>query len=107
MRRARYQIAEGTFHLMICAGSLWLLLGKPRPASHNLLTLYRLGLALEIIFMDGPYGVAFTCLLTRSIPEYWGLLTFVVLLHHITVLPDFVSAWLEWQAHKAEKDKVS
>ena len=72
-----------------------------------MLTLYRLGLALEIIFMGGPYGVAFTCLLTRSIPEYWGLLTFVVLLHHITVLPDFVSAWLEWQAHKAEKDKVS
>jgi hypothetical protein len=103
-----YQVAEGTFHLMICAGALRLAwpgreggaaAAKPSLVPAFLATLYRAGLALEIVLMDLTYTFAFSWMwATNGVPGYPGLMTFVVGLHHLTVLPDFVSAALELRA---------
>lgn len=99
-----YQIAEGTFHCMICVGSLWLL---ARSAS-GLLSLYRAGLWLEIIIMDIPYTISFTLLgLRRTIPGFPCLMAWAVVLHHLTVLPDFVSAYCEWASDRAAPDMAA
>jgi len=88
-----YQVAEGTFHLMIVAGSLWLC---TRPSLPWLKTLYLAGLWLEIIVMDITYTFAYTLLAAReSMPGYYGLVFLMMLVHHLTVLPDLLSASLE------------
>eukprot|EP00746_Dinoflagellata_sp_MGD_P165491 gnl/MRDRNA2_/MRDRNA2_94796_c0_seq1.p1 gnl/MRDRNA2_/MRDRNA2_94796_c0~~gnl/MRDRNA2_/MRDRNA2_94796_c0_seq1.p1 ORF type:complete len:206 (+),score=17.50 gnl/MRDRNA2_/MRDRNA2_94796_c0_seq1:63-680(+) len=93
-----YQIAEGTFHCMICVGSLWLFFSKSVP---RLLTLYHAGLLLEIMIMDIPYFIAFSCLpFQHDFPGYYGLMTYVVFIHHLTVLPDILSALCEWGSSK-------
>ena len=94
-----YQIVEGIFHLMIVVGSVWLL--SPR---RRLLTLYKLGLWLEIIWMDIPYTYAYTLVaLRRSVPGFPGLAVLMMVLHHLTVLPDIVSAYLEWRASEPKR----
>ena len=94
-----YQIVEGIFHLMIVVGSLWLLLPRRR-----LLPLYRTGLWLEIIWMDVPYFYAYTLVaLRRSVPGFPGLAVLMMVLHHLTVLPDIVSAYLEWRASEPKR----
>eukprot|EP00040_Diaphanoeca_grandis_P016486 m.85047 g.85047 ORF g.85047 m.85047 type:complete len:209 (+) comp25826_c1_seq1:436-1062(+) len=95
-----YQIAEGIFHIMICVGSIWLFVDDRASRKSSLLTLYRVGLWLEIIVMDLAYGIAFNCLLPLSIPDYYGLMVWVVFLHHISLLPDVMSAWYEWRADR-------
>ena len=94
-----YQIVEGIFHLMIVVGSVWLLFPRRR-----LLTLYKLGLWLEIIWMDIPYFYAYTLVaLRRSVPGFPGLAVLMMVLHHLTVLPDIVSAYLEWRASEPKR----
>ena len=94
-----YQIIEGIFHLMIVVGSAWLLFPRRR-----LLTLYKLGLWLEIIWMDIPYFYAYTLVaLRRSVPGFPGLAVLMMVLHHLTVLPDIVSAYLNWRASEPKR----
>ena len=88
-----YQIVEGTFHLMIVVGSAWLLF----PRFSHLRTLYLVGLWLEIVWMDIPYSYAYTLVaLRRSVPGFPGLALWMMVLHHATVVPDFVSAFFEF-----------
>ena len=78
---------------MIVVGSLWLLF----PARQRLLTLYKAGLRLEIVWMDIPYTYAYTLVaLRRSVPGFPGLAVLMMVLHHLTVLPDLVSAYFEF-----------
>ena len=95
-----YQIVEGIFHLMLVVGSLWLLFPatpSKSPRAWRFLTLYKLGLWLEIIWMDIPYTYAYTLVaLRRSVPGFPGLAVLMMVLHHLTVLPDLVSAYFEF-----------
>ena len=68
---------------MLVVGSLWLLFPR-RPCP-----LYLTGLWLEIIWMDIPYTYAYTLVaLRQSVPGFPGLAVLVMVLHHLTVLPD-------------------
>ena len=102
-----YQIVEGIFHLMLVVGSLWLLFPatpSKSPRAWRFLTLYKLGLWLEIIWMDIPYTYAYTLVaLRRSVPGFPGLAVLMMVLHHLTVLPDIVSAYLEWRASEPKR----
>ena len=102
-----YQIVEGIFHLMLVVGSLWLLFPatpSKSPRAWRFLTLYKLGLWLEIIWMDIPYTYAYTLVaLRRSVPGFPGLAVLMMVLHHLTVLPDLVSAYLEWRASEPKR----
>ena len=64
---------------------------------------YKLGLWLEIIWMDIPYTYVYA---RRAAPVGAGLSGLAVLmmvLHHLTVLPDIVSAYLEWRASEPKR----
>jgi len=101
-----YQIAEGTFHLMICAGGLRALFNSswpPKKEGDSMQRLYRWGLWLEIIVMDVAYVLAYSCLPLASCPGHWGLTTIMMLIHHLNVVPDVMSAWHEWKADQAAK----
>ena len=94
-----YQIVEGIFHLMIVVGSLWLLFTRRR-----LLPLYRTGLWLEIIWMDvRTFTPTRSSRCGRSVPGFPGLAVLMMALHHLTVLPDLVSAYLEWRAGEPKR----
>lgn len=99
-----YQIAEGTFHLMIVFGGLRAFRNKtwpPPKGGDKQLSLFRWGLWLEILVMDIAYVVAYSCLPMMSLPGHWGLTTIMMLIHHVNVLPDLVCAWQEYKADRA------
>lgn len=98
-----YQIAEGTFHLMIVLGGLRALFGSfwpPKKEGDASQTLFRWGLWLEIVLMDITYVSAYSCLPFLACPGHWGLTTIMMLIHHLNVLPDIMCAWHEWKADK-------
>ena len=54
--------------------------------------------------MDIPYFYAYTLVaLRRSVPGFPGLAVLMMALHHLTVLPDIVSAYLEWRASEPKR----
>lgn len=103
-----YQIAEGTFHLMICAGGLRAFFDSswpPKKGGDSMQRLYRWGLWLEILVMDVAYVAAYSCLPMASCPGHWGLTTIMMLIHHVNVVPDIMCAWYEWKADQAAKEE--
>jgi len=98
-----YQIAEGTFHIMIVLGGLRAFFGKtwpPKKEGDSSQTLFRWGLWLEIIVMDITYVSAYSCLPFLACPGHLGLTTIMMLIHHVNVLPDIMCAWHEWKADR-------
>lgn len=99
-----YQIAEGTFHLMIVAGGLRAFFHRTwPPKKDSAMRLYRWGLWLELIVMDIAYVTAYSYLPFLSVPGHWGLTSIMMIIHHLNVVPDVASAWYEWKASKADK----
>lgn len=98
-----YQLAEGIFHIMIVCGGLCALRDSTWPPrdSGASVRLFSCGLWLEIIIMDILYVIAFSCIALLSVPGHWGLTTYMMLLHHIGVLPDIMCAWHEQRAWKS------
>ena len=91
-----YQLMEGIFHIMIVIGSLSIFYQSKYNSS--LYKLYLVGLWLEIIIMDFPYTMAYTylALFAGEINGYPGLIVWCMIIHHLGVLPDLISAKLEW-----------
>lgn len=95
-----YQIAEGTFHLMIVAGGLRAFsqqLWSLRKKGDGSQRCFRYGLLLELIIMDITYVIGYSYLPLFSVPGHWGLTTIMMLIHHLNVVPDVVCAFLEWK----------
>lgn len=101
-----YQIAEGIFHLMIVFGGLRLAFKKgawPPKERSTELRLFRSGLLLELLIMDIPYVIAFSCLPFLTCPGHRGLTTLMMLIHHVNVLPDLMCGFYEWRARRSAR----
>lgn len=90
-------------HLMIVFGGKRAFRRDAWPPTEGewLLKMFRWGLWLELLGMDIAYVLAYSCLPFLSVPGHWGLTTMMMLLHHVTVLPDVVCVWHESKAARA------